>query len=234
MGKDHPEIAAVVANYAPKGQIIKIDGMDVYTIGAKDAHMTVIIVYDTDGDNDNTRQLADNLADHDYRIVIPDIFRGNADAHKTITDDEVMKDFKSVQKALMADGAEHTGLIGLGWGGHMAAHLLEDHTFEAAALLYPDHFEVDDAEKIKSPLLLLNDKDDSKDHYDSIVAVLNKKNFGHHVKHHRWDDVHHGFFGAKADFADTHVCQRAKDSIQEVHDFFAENLGSHHDHDHEH
>ena len=72
---------AVVKDYSPKGHYITLNnGMQCYTSGPSTASSALLIIYDIFGFSPQALQGADILAladtGHEYRVFMPDFFRG--------------------------------------------------------------------------------------------------------------------------------------------------------------
>jgi len=72
----------------------------------------------------------------------------------------------------------------------------------AVALVHPAFIEVSDADRVMSPLCLLDTKDEDKKTMDEMYAAVEKKAFGDKCFRHRYDDQFHGFCAGRANYGD--------------------------------
>lgn len=81
----------------------------------------------------------------------------------------------------------------------------------AVALVHPAFIEISDAEKIASPLCLIDTKDEDKKTMDQFFEEVKKKPFGDKVFRHRFDTTFHGFCAGRANYADEDNAKQAKE-----------------------
>ncbi|KAI9358338.1 Alpha/Beta hydrolase protein [Zopfochytrium polystomum] len=236
-------LAPVHQGYTSKGEVITLPGTDlkVYLTGPKGAKNAIIFNYDIFGDHPNTRQVADILGTHNFRVAVPDLLHGDPwptspwppasfdEVFKHIFSvapyDRVVKEVGATREYLKTvEGAEKFGLVGFCWGGRNVALLTQDPVFSAAALVHPGAVSEAEAEKVSAPLLVMPAKDDSVEVFEKLVAVVRAKPFGDRVEYHRFDDVPHGFCASRSDFSDPLMAKRANEAIAKMHDFFVKNL----------
>ncbi|CAG8665541.1 5253_t:CDS:2 [Ambispora leptoticha] len=232
-------VPPVKSNYEPKGEYIQLDDIKVYTIGPKDAKNAVIIVYDIYGLHQNVLQTADILAEQlEFRVVIPDFFRG--DPYK-ITDggsreklidwlkevapeQKILNTIDIVVNYLRKEKNENFGLIGYCWGAKYAFLVAKQETFAAAVGIHPSFITEENQAGIKIPFAALPSKDDPD--FAPFIESLKKEPFGQKSIHRRFDDMSHGFAGARGDWSDPLVGQRAQEAIQITANFLKENVGT--------
>lgn len=115
---------------------------------------------------------------------------------------------------------------------HSAGHVIKGNMFALLAAcplhcteLPVDHFRVhrekDFAADVKVPVLVIAAKGDP---CETIKEVLDTKDFGSKCDYHRFDDMTHGFCGARGDFTQPEVAQRAGEAIQLAADFLRAHL----------
>lgn len=69
----------IVANYTPRGGEYEIGNLTVYESQNRAAKRLLIAVYDIFGMSTNMKQVVDTIAEmYDFRVVMPDFFRGTA------------------------------------------------------------------------------------------------------------------------------------------------------------
>ncbi|KAJ3098211.1 hypothetical protein HDU97_004193 [Phlyctochytrium planicorne] len=236
-------LAPVKQNYTPKGKVIKIGDMNVYLTGNKGAENAVVIHYDIFGDHENTRQVADILSTHGFRIGMPDLLRGNPwstnkwppetmqevfdHIYGTAPYAKVQTDLSATVEFLKGEGligstqtgCEKFGLVGFCWGGPNVGLISNTGLFSAAAVVHPAYFEPSDVENAKNPIIFFPAQDD-KD-FSAHVEILKKNaKFGSLVYQKRFDDVLHGFCSSRSNFNDELVGRRANECISLMHTYF--------------
>ncbi|KAJ3108623.1 hypothetical protein HDU97_000479 [Phlyctochytrium planicorne] len=208
--------------------------MDVYVTGKKGSKNALVIHYDIFGDHPCTRQVADILGLHGFRVAMPDLCRGNPwpaniwppeskeQVFKHITGvapyEKVLADLTTTVNFLKDEGSEKFGMIGLCWGGKNGGALSCTTLFHAVALVHPSLFDVSVLENTIVPLAFLPASNDADflPHFEAMKS----KAFADLVIHKRYTDVPHGFCGARADFADEVNVKRTNECIRDMHDFF--------------
>ncbi|KAJ3204491.1 hypothetical protein HDU67_009490 [Dinochytrium kinnereticum] len=230
----------VKQDYTPVGQDVKIGDMNVYVTGEKGSKNAIVIHYDIFGDHPNTRQVADILSSHGFRVAMPDLCRGDPwPAAKWPPEsieavfghilgvapfEKVSADLTATVEFLKSEGSEKFGLVGFCWGGRNAGQLASGSLFSALALVHPGYFEPELVEKATAPMAFFPAMDD-KD-FGPHAEVLKKKAFGPLVVHKRFDDVNHGFCASRSDFSNELVGKRANECIRDMHNFFTAALNS--------
>jgi len=230
----------VASNYEPPGKTIQIECLPVYETIPNGSKKLLICVYDIFGVHPNIRQVSETLALPGFRVVIPDFFRGNP-----ITDEimgkgrpailafveengnwkkNVKTDIQAViQHYKKTEGITSVGIFGFCWGGRIsldAAIELDD--INAAGLVHPSLVTNEEADSVNCPMILLPAKDepDMLPFYETL-----KKNLGESkCAHRRFDDVHHGFCGARGNFSDELNAKRVNEVIQLLSTFFLEHV----------
>ncbi|RCI04753.1 hypothetical protein CU098_008397 [Rhizopus stolonifer] len=224
----------VQSDYTPVGAVEKIDDLDVYTIGPKDAKKAVLVIYDIFGFHPNTMQFCDILAKNcGWKVVMPDFLRGDywnfergdmsaliAWITKVGTLENMTPDINRVQEQLKKDGAESAAIVGFCWGAKIGVALTSNPFFAGASLIHPSFVDVKDAEKAGAPILAIPSKNEPD--MTEYMQILSKKPFGALCKHVRFDDQDHGFCAARGNYADEQNAKRANEAIQMTAQFFTE------------
>ncbi|RUS21856.1 Alpha/Beta hydrolase protein [Endogone sp. FLAS-F59071] len=232
-------VPSVESDYASIGVTERVEDIDLYTVGPKDAKRAVVLIYDVFGPHPNTKQFADILAKtHGFYVVIPDFFRGDAwNAEKMANDptwvkikewiataghwEKISVDLGKVKTHLTASGVKSVGLVGFCWGAKIAVTATgADSWYAGAALIHPSQITTSDAEKANAPILLLPSKDEGD--LTEFFEVVKSKPFGAQSYYQRFDDMHHGWCGARGDYTDPLNKQRATEALQITADFFAQ------------
>ncbi|KAI8844685.1 hypothetical protein BJ741DRAFT_659846 [Chytriomyces cf. hyalinus JEL632] len=103
---------------------------------------------------------------------------------------------RATQAHLKAEGSQHFGVIGFCKGGIMAPKLAAEPDLKLEAFVA--------AHPAGIP----------------VVSAIHPSS-----KQVRFDDAHHGFLAARADFKNELLAKRANEGIREMHDFFVAHLG---------
>ncbi|KAG0163372.1 hypothetical protein DFQ28_003148 [Apophysomyces sp. BC1034] len=223
----------VESDYAPVGVMEHLGDLPLYVVGPKDAKKAILVIYDIMGLHKNTQQFCDILANHGYKVVMPDFFRGrpwnikNIGNRKAVmtwlskvgTFDLVAPQISQVKTWLQGQGVSSAGIVGFCWGGKIGVQIAGvDRFYGAFTVIHPINVDTADAEKAQAPILALPSKDEPD--MTEYMAILKKKPFGAKCKHHRFDDMHHGFAAARGNWSDELNRKRATEAIQLTIDFF--------------
>jgi len=235
--KDKP----VHSDYAPKGSEYEIGNVTVYETDNRSAKRVLIAVYDIFGLTNNMKEVCDTIADmYDFRVVMPDFFRGfwwdennfpPADPEEMQRwlqsngswDNIVQWDIKTVINAFATrDNITEVGIFGMCWGGKVAtlASTFVDE-IKVAGLVHPSSVNNSEVDGVKNPMYLLP----SQNEPDMIpfYEVLKEK-FGNNTGHRRFNDMFHGFAGARGNFSNPLNRQRVDEVIDILGGFFGRNL----------
>ncbi|KAJ2747471.1 hypothetical protein GGI20_000460 [Coemansia sp. BCRC 34301] len=226
----------VVANYTTKGEYGKLGDFDCYFAGSKGSKRGIFVNYDVFGFHPNVLQLCDILGGLGFYVVLPDLLHGMPLTMADLGKPEVLRNFMhtagswGTNKQAYIQGIEHlhgsgatsVGLVGFCWGGKMVVTALEDlDGFVGGAIVHPAMVVSDDFAKVKAPLMALPSKDEDMGLYKSGFAGLKAdKPFGAQCRLESFEDMTHGFCGARGDWADPAIAKRANDVIQLLVTFF--------------
>ncbi|KAI8332883.1 Alpha/Beta hydrolase protein [Chlamydoabsidia padenii] len=234
----------VKSDYVPTGTIEQIGNVPSYVVGPVDAKKAIVLIYDIFGMQNNTKQFADILAKHcGYKVVMPDFFRGESYDPALLGDLDFLvswvkkhgslktaaPDVDRVIEWLKSNGAVAGGVVGFCWGAKTAAQysaLDSTHFFAGMVMIHPAFVDLNDAEIACAPVLALPSKDEPD--MTDYMEVLAKKPFGKLCKHHRFDDMPHGFAGGRGDYTDELNVKRATEAIQMTTDFLDELIANQH------
>lgn len=138
-------------------------------------------------------------------------------------DKTVKQDMINVIEHYKKEGITAIGIYGFCWGGKIGARAIAElDNVKGAALIHPSLLNKTDAEEAKAPVLFLPTKDEED--LTPFVEIV-KANLGaDNVEHHRFDDMFHGFCGARGDWKDELQSKRVNDAIALVHTFFKKHL----------
>ncbi|KAF7723846.1 hypothetical protein EC973_001571 [Apophysomyces ossiformis] len=223
----------VESDYQPIGAMEQLGDLPLYVVGPKDAKKAILVIYDIMGLHNNTKQFCDVLAGQGYKVVMPDFFRGKPWDIKNIGDrkavvawlsrvgtiDKVAPEIAGVREWLKGQGVTSAGIVGFCWGGKIGVQIAGiDRFFGGFTMIHPVNIDPKDAEKAQAPILALPSRDEPD--MTAFMEVLKKKPFAAQCKHHRFDDMHHGFAAARGNWSDELNRKRATEAIQLTVDFF--------------
>jgi dienelactone hydrolase len=232
---------AIEANYTPRGGEYEIGNLTVYESQNRAAKRVLIAVYDIFGLSTNMKQVVDTIAElHDFRVVLPDFFRGNVwdennfppenpeDLQKWLQEhgnwDTIVKyDIATVINAFQSrENITEVGIFGMCWGGKVATlAATEVREIKVAGLVHPSSVNNSEADGVRVPMYLLPTKDEPD--MLPFYEVLKQK-FGNNTGHRRFDDMFHGFAGARGNFSNPLNVQRVEEVIEILGGFFSRNL----------
>jgi len=225
-------ITARKSDYVPKT-------VPFYETGAATSAKVLVFVYDIFGMSPQVRQVADLIADATgYRVIIPDFFDGKPwpmEKFPPGEGDDLMGWIKSagdysrirallvpVLERVRAQGAKSVGLVGFCWGARMCMNALQEGLVDAVALCHPSFVEDKDFEggiaSLKGGVAILRSKDEAPmQPTKDIFAAANSPKF----VVADFDNMHHGFMGARADFNDAENVKAVEEGVKIVSNFFA-------------
>ena len=230
-----PFISDSDSAYVPKGTFIEIIGSGkIYVVGG--ANEAIILTYDIFGYHACTIEFCDLIAEICKKVVImPDFFHGEpwplepwplSDYSQLLQWIDERGNFTKLEP-LYADAskyASHIGSkvvmgIGLCWGAKpmIAAHVAK--YFSICATVHPSFLEESDAENLQGPICIITSKDDPD--LKDFRKIVEKKNFGDKCSWNRFEDMHHGFCGARRDPSVTIQRERMLDAVNFISDFLS-------------
>jgi len=173
-------------------------------------------------------------------VVLPDFFRGsnwNPDnfppanpediqtwlQNNASWDGVVKYDINTVINAFATrDNITEVGIFGMCWGGKISTlAATEIDEIKVAGLVHPSSVNNSEADGVRAPMYLLPSR--SEPDMLPFYGVLQRK-FGSNCGHRRFDDMNHGFAGARGDFSDPLNRQRVEEVIDILGVFFNRNL----------
>jgi len=229
---------AITGDYTPLGRIINIGNLPVYEYEAPEnvnEQRMLIAVYDIFGfGSENLKHVTDQLAIQSggFRAVLPDFFRGESSGNQIEPgwidrvgdwNSIVKPDLINVVQHYQSEGVEEFAIFGFCWGGKVAtlASIELSEFFKASALVHPSSVTNDEALDVQIPMYLMptQNEPDMLPFYE----VLQSK-FGNNSGHRRFDDMVHGFAGARGNFSDPLIQERVNEVITTLGEFFDRNL----------
>lgn len=231
-------------SYKGKGKMvpIPIEGeiIDCYVVG--EGEHVVFLGYDVFGLHPNKLQLADKFVSDLGKLtfIIPDFFKDKAwpaekyppkspefkeefaeflgkVANWTLLAPKVEQVFRHYQKT---KGCSAFSVIGLCWGAKLAVASYPFANLKSIVGVHPSFLNADDAKDPKVPTLLLPTGDDNLEDYESGLATDN-----HLITiDNQFNDMFHGFLGARGHWEDPHQKSRAWEAMQVIQTFLKKTL----------
>jgi len=232
---------AVESDYIPTGDEWKLGDLTIYETRNKTANRIVIVAYDIFGYHNNTKQVADIIAEEfGFRLLMPDFFRNvywdinnfpPKDPQELVTFINTRGDWEDYVKMDVVNVIEHFkstenvtefGIYGMCWGGKISTRAaVEVPEIKAAVLVHPSSVTTDEADEVVAPMYLLPSRGEAN--MLPFYMVLQQK-FGNNCGHRRFDDMNHGFAGARGNFSDPLNVLRVGEVIDIIGNFFNKNL----------
>ncbi|KAF9181595.1 hypothetical protein BGZ51_005311 [Haplosporangium sp. Z 767] len=233
------------AHWHNKGEYVnlsrKVDGEDrrTYLTGPKDAKRGIIAVYDIFGYHPTGLQFFDRIAESHggFRISAPDFFKNGGIKESDITESRTMMDWiidngdykknnvdeyiRVAAEDLRKAGCTTISIFGQCWGALMAlkAASEEDSTFLCAGGPHPSFYNVEAAKDVKAPLIILASKDEAD--MIPVIESVKHKNFAVESFHKRYNNMHHGWTGARGDWAQADQLKAGLEAVEDLASFFA-------------
>ncbi|KAJ2664917.1 hypothetical protein IWW48_000531 [Coemansia sp. RSA 1200] len=223
----------VKATYMPKGQKNMYGDIQYYTAGSKDSKRAIIVNYDIFGFHANVIQLCDILASLGFYVILPDLLRGEPLTEADLGKPGVFASFTKNAgswdniKPMYAKALEHikecgiaaVGLVGFCWGGKMVVSALSElEGLAGGAIVHPALIQSGDFAHVNAPLMVLPSKDEPD--FTADFEALKSKPFFSECYMERFDDMFHGFCGARGDWSNQEQAKRANDAINLLAKFF--------------
>ncbi|RKO85425.1 Alpha/Beta hydrolase protein [Blyttiomyces helicus] len=223
------------SNYTPKGVYETISDLPVYFVGEK-GKPAIMVAYDIFGLTPNSLQFADTLATHGFRVAVPDYYHGNpwvkvpivmeelfAHLGKHAPTEAVHRDSRLIAAHLRSEGASKVGAVGQCWGGKIVCELAAmDDVVDAVASVHPAQITEAVVSAIKVPVAFLPSKDEPD--FLPFFELLSKKPFGPRNIHHRFDNMPHGWTGARANYDNPENVKASQEASEILANFFKANL----------
>ncbi|KAJ2358303.1 hypothetical protein IWW50_001366 [Coemansia erecta] len=223
----------VKATYIAKGAKDKIGDLECYFSGTKSSKRGILVNYDIFGFHANVIQLCDILADMGFYVVLPDLLHGKplteADLGNSATFNNFCKNagsweanegsYRAVLDHFKQNNVTSVGVIGFCWGGKMVVTALSKlEGLSGGAIVHPALIEGDDMTKVNAPLMVLPSKDEPD--FTTEFNAMKDKPFFSQCFMERFDDMFHGFCGARGDWGNAEQAKRANDAIGLLVGFF--------------
>ncbi|CUM57935.1 Hypothetical protein, putative [Bodo saltans] len=178
----------------------------------------VIVVPDIFGFHPNAYHLADRIAAAGFLVVLPDLFPNNSGWSTTnwppnFESDEwkafygritaygpFVEELKKSEALLKSLGCTTVGSVGLCWGAKPALAALKEGSTVATICPHPSFLTVDDVVPAKGPIGFIMSKDEAP--LLDVKEELEKNEFAAKNVFVRFDDLYHGFLGARGPLQD--------------------------------
>ncbi|TKY54063.1 Endo-1,3/1,4-beta-D-glucanase protein [Spatholobus suberectus] len=174
LGRECYSNPAILNASSGAGYVTNIGGLNSYVTGSTPAMLVIILISDVFGiDAPLFRKLADKIATREYRVICPDLLKGdpfdpenkNRPLPVWLKDHEPEKGFEAVKpviEALKSEGASAIGAAGFCWGAKTVVDLGKSkHFVQVSVLLHPAYVTVDDIRDVKIPIAILGAQNDT-------------------------------------------------------------------------
>ncbi|KAJ1938048.1 hypothetical protein FBU59_004565 [Linderina macrospora] len=227
------EVQADRATYTTTGEKVQLGSISAYVTGSASSTRGIIINYDIFGYHANVLQLCDILGTAGFRVILPDLLDGKYLTEADLGKEGVFMEFartrgswaavkghyQTAYEYLQKNGCSKIGVIGFCWGGKMVVEALKEvEGLAGGAIVHPAMITDQDFGEIKAPLLALPSKDEPD--YTEGFKKAKALAFGDKCEMVRFDDMFHGFCGARGDWSNETQAKRANDAIKLLAKFF--------------
>ncbi|KAF9575337.1 hypothetical protein EC968_003388 [Mortierella alpina] len=211
-----------------------------YVTGPKDSKRGLVAIYDIAGYSPSGLQFFDRIAESHggFQVIAPNFFGKVGGMDKALVGDmskmtawvNVHGDYKKnhvdetirvAVEDLRKAGCTSFSIFGQCWGVWMSvkAGSEEDSPFLAIGGVHPAPLSVETVKDVKAPLILLPAKDD-KDMIP-VIESLKDKNFPVESFHKRFDDMYHGFTGARGDWTQADQLKAGLEAVDLLGAYFS-------------
>lgn len=197
----------IASGYASKGFIGYIAG------NPATAKRGVVLIQDIFGNHPNVYQFADVIASNGFVVAVPDMFPDNtawptnnwppnfqsdewqAFYQKISQFESFVPKVKQAADLLTSMGCVSVGCAGLCWGAKPALRALKANVVKSVAGPHPSFLGLDDVKDAQGPIAFLMSKDEAP--LLDVKEELEKNAFADKNVFVRFDDLYHGFLGAR-------------------------------------
>ncbi|CAF3422266.1 unnamed protein product [Rotaria socialis] len=219
----------------PKGQVVRVDNVDVYTVGSNENSandLSVIVIYDVFGFNvSQTRVFCDRLsAQYKVQVAMPDFFRGKtASPHLENLSDvlslignwsQVSSDLNTVASWLRKKSTTHrVALVGFCWGGLQVARACSNLSsqFFTGISIHGAWLTEDEVRNLQQPVLFIAAGDDPplQPNISSVIEQWTSPRVAGQCQYETYSNMAHGFVSTGANYSNTENV-KAIDSVHET------------------
>ena len=233
----HRASAALWNETYPKGQVVRVSDLDLYSVGSANRDLSIIVIYDIRGFNiSQTRVFCDRLAaEYRARVVMPDFFRGTvapADFSQLsswlagVGDwSSVSRDLRVVSDWLRTTGSsDQIGVIGFCWGGLQVVRACSNlsATFFAGVSIHGSSITPGEVRPLQRPILFIAASNDPplQPNISSVIEQSNP-NLSARFEYKTYSNMRHGFVSAGANYSDMENVQAIDDVHLTVRNFLS-------------
>ncbi|KNH06284.1 dienelactone hydrolase family protein [Perkinsela sp. CCAP 1560/4] len=223
------------STYSPKGEIKQFHSNHLYYIVGDTFEKAIILTYDIFGFHPCTMEFCDELSKAlGYCVLMPDFFEqhpwpldpwpleDNSPLMKWLSEHgefSFLEPFYAEAKMLIHSlGGKVVGGVGLCWGAKPVIQAHEKMYFEHCAIVHPAFLDVTDAGLIHAPICVITTKDDPD--LADLKAALDSSGLGSASTWERFEDMHHGFCGARRLPEDENQLRRMKKAVGILTSYF--------------
>ena len=225
-----------------KGQVVRVEDLDVYSVGESNRDRAIVVIYDIRGFNiSQTRVFCDRLAsDYSARVVMPDFFRGTvAPANMSHLGTwltgvgnwpRVSEDLKTVTSWLRKNlTSNQIGVIGFCWGGLQVARACSNLStlFTTGISIHGSSLVPDEVRGLQRPMLFIAAGNDPalKPNISSAIEQSNA-NISRQCEYKTYENMRHGFAAAGANYSNSDNVAAIDDVHKTVRSFLDKTLKS--------
>ncbi|KAI1314414.1 hypothetical protein EDD11_002201 [Mortierella claussenii] len=210
-----------------------------YRTGPKDSKRGLIAIYDIFSYSPTSSQFFDRIAESHggFQLSAPHVFKNGGIPPELVGDSTKLMawlgangDYKGnhvdeiirvAVEDLRKDGCTSFSIFGQCWGALMAVKAAseEGQPFLSAGGPHPSFFSIEAVKDIKAPLVILASKNEAD--MIPIIESVKHKNFPVESFHYRFDNMPHGFTGARGDFKDPENRKAIFEAIDFLGAYFA-------------
>ncbi|CAF1472439.1 unnamed protein product [Rotaria magnacalcarata] len=201
----------------PKGEILRVDDLNIYSVGTSNSDLSIVVIYDIRGFNiTQTRVFCDRLA-HEYsvHVVMPDFYRGTAAPSNLslimawvagVNDwAKISKDLKTVADWLKKSYNENQiGLVGFCWGGLQAVRACSNLStlFFTGISIHGSSLTPAEVSQLQQPMLFIAAGNDPA-LIPNISSAIEQSNMeiSKKCEYQTYSTMGHGFVAAGANYS---------------------------------
>ncbi|UJR21707.1 hypothetical protein I4U23_024784 [Adineta vaga] len=225
----------------PKGQVIRVGDLNVYSVGQNTKNFAVIVLYDIRGFNiSQTRVFCDRLAsEYSIRVVMPDVFRDTA-APSTGNFQPwlasvgnwsiISNDLTNIANWLRINQSiNQIGLIGFCWGGLQVVRACSNLSslFSTGVSIHGSSITVSEVSLLQKPMFFIAASNDPALHPNISGAIERATfNISKLCEYKTYLNVSHGFAAAGANYSNPDNVVAIDDVHVNVRNYFTKILNN--------
>ncbi len=200
----------------PKGQIVRLVDLDIYSVGQTTRSLAIIVIYDIRGFNiSQTRVFCDRLAsEYSVYVVMPDFFRGTAaPTNGSLAAwlagvgnwSQVSTDLKNVANWInRSSSTNEIGLVGFCWGGLQVVRACSNLStmFFTGISIHGSSLTATEVSQLQKPMLFIAAGNDPplQPNISSVIEQSNI-NISTECEYKTYSNMTHGFVAAGANYS---------------------------------